>query len=119
MQVLAGLEPPLDLSTKIFGHDVSLPFFTCPTAGNNCDNLKIFMNVLEHVCLGNKMFHMEGEAGVARAAAKYNSLYCLSSLSTTTIEEIATILPPDHPKLFQIYVWKVQSTILNCLELIL
>ena len=25
--VLAGLSPPLDLSTKIFGKDVKLPFF--------------------------------------------------------------------------------------------
>ena len=55
------------------------------------------------------MFHHEGESAVARAAAKYNSLYCLSSLSTTTIEEISAILPPEHPKLFQIYVWKVRT----------
>jgi len=31
---LAGLEPPLDLSTTIFGEYVSVPFFGCPTAGN-------------------------------------------------------------------------------------
>ena len=98
LQVLAGLEPPLDLSTKIFGHDVSLPFFTCPTAGN-------------------KMFHNEGELGVARAAAKYNSLYCLSSLATSTIEEISEILPPAHPKLFQIYVWKVKCQWLMCTDI--
>lgn len=30
---LAGLKPPLDLSTTIFGENVSLPFFGCPTAG--------------------------------------------------------------------------------------
>merc|ERR1712002_12496 len=39
-KVLSGLEPPLDLRTKIFGDDVNIPFFACPTAGN-------------------KMFHME------------------------------------------------------------
>merc|ERR1712079_450298 len=80
-QVLAGLQPPLDLSTVLFGHEVGLPFFTCPTAGN-------------------KMFHNEGEMAVARAAAKH------SSLSTTTIEELSTVLSPQHPKLFQIYVWR-------------
>jgi hypothetical protein len=32
--VLAGIKPPLDLSTKILGQDASLPFFGCPTAGN-------------------------------------------------------------------------------------
>ena len=76
------------MRTKLFGQEVSLPFFTCPTAGN-------------------KMFHHEGEMAVARAAAKHDSLYCLSSLSTTTIEELSTVLQPQHPKLFQIYVWKV------------
>ena len=60
------------------------------------------------------MFHHEGELGVARAAAKYNSLYCLSSLATSTIEEISEILEPDHPKLFQIYVWKVWCFICLC-----
>ena len=62
------------------------------------------------------MFHHEGEAAVARAAAKYNSLYCLSSLSTTTIEEISEILPPEHPKLFQIYVWKDRDLLQDVLE---
>ena len=67
-QVLSGLEPPLDLSTTIFGHKVvlkinypnlnknflpfsdmkvSLPFFACPTAGN-------------------RMFHTEGELATAK-----------------------------------------------------
>jgi isopentenyl diphosphate isomerase/L-lactate dehydrogenase-like FMN-dependent dehydrogenase len=32
--ILSGLKPPLDLRTKIFGQDVKLPFFGCPTAGN-------------------------------------------------------------------------------------
>ena len=29
IQVLAGLQPPLDLTTKLFGQEVGLPFFTC------------------------------------------------------------------------------------------
>ena len=86
-QVLAGLQPPLDLSTKIFGRQVSIPFFACPTAGN-------------------RMFHTEGEAAVARAALHHDSVYCLSSISTTGIPEVSTILPPSHPKLFQVYVWR-------------
>lgn len=67
--VLAGLQPPLDLSTKIFGQDVKLPFFGCPTAGN-------------------RMFHHEGESAAARAAQHHGSLYGLSSLATTGIEDI-------------------------------
>ena len=85
--VLSGLEPPLDLSTTIFGHKVSLPFFACPTAGN-------------------RMFHTEGELATAKAAKHHNTIYCLSSISTTGIPDISTILPPEHPKLFQVYVWK-------------
>ena len=47
-KVLAGIKPPLDLSTKIFGCDVKLPFFGCPTAGN-------------------RMFHWEGETAAAKS----------------------------------------------------
>jgi len=84
-KILAGIKPPLDMSTKIFGMDVNLPFFGCPTAGN-------------------KMFHHEGEAAAAKAAEHYGTLYGLSSLATTGIEEISKI--HTGPKVFQLYVWK-------------
>jgi len=66
---LAGIEPPLDLSTSIFGQKVQLPFFGCPTAGN-------------------RMFHTEGELAAAKASEKYGTMYALSSLSTTSIATI-------------------------------
>lgn len=84
-KVLAGIKPPLDLSTKIFGQDVKLPFFGCPTAGN-------------------RMFHWEGEAAAAKAAEHHGTLYGLSSLATTGITEIGQI--HKGPKVFQLYVWK-------------
>lgn len=84
-KVLSGLKPPLDLSTKIFGQDVKLPFFGCPTAGN-------------------RMFHWEGEAAAAAAARHHGTLYGLSSLTTTSIEEVSEIC--KGPKVFQLYVWK-------------
>lgn len=84
-KVLAGMKPPLDLSTKIFGKDVKLPFFGCPTAGN-------------------RMFHWEGEAAAARAAMHHGTLYGLSSLATTGITEVGAIT--SGPKVFQLYVWK-------------
>ncbi|KAJ1619425.1 l-lactate dehydrogenase [Pavlovales sp. CCMP2436] len=83
--VLAGLKPPLDLSTKVFGEKVSLPFFACPTAGN-------------------RMFHHEGESAAARAAQHHGTLYGLSSLGTTSIDDIAKM--HTGPKVFQLYVWK-------------
>ena len=66
-----GLKPPLDLSTKIFGQDVRLPSFGCPTAVN---------------C----MFHWEGETAAAKAAQHHGTLYGLSLLATTGIKEMAT-----------------------------
>jgi isopentenyl diphosphate isomerase/L-lactate dehydrogenase-like FMN-dependent dehydrogenase len=84
-KVLSGIKPPLDLSTKIFGMDVKLPFFGCPTAGN-------------------RMFHWEGEAAAAKAAEKHGTLYGLSSLATTGITEISKL--HNGPKVFQLYVWK-------------
>ncbi|KAI2509581.1 Conserved region in glutamate synthase [Fragilaria crotonensis] len=84
-KVLAGIKPPLDLSTKIFGMDVKLPFFGCPTAGN-------------------RMFHWEGETAAAKAAQHHGTMYGLSSLATTGITEIGTL--HNGPKVFQLYVWK-------------
>mmetsp|Transcript_17803 Transcript_17803/g.40432 ORF Transcript_17803/g.40432 Transcript_17803/m.40432 type:complete len:382 (-) Transcript_17803:367-1512(-) len=92
---LAGLQPPLDLSTKIFGHDVKLPFFTCPTAGN-------------------RMFHTHGEAAVARAAQRHGTLYGLSSLATTGITDIVNY--HTGPKVFQLYVWKDRELVKEVLD---
>lgn len=84
-KILAGIKPPLDMSTKIFGMDVTLPFFGCPTAGN-------------------RMFHWEGETAAAKAAQHHGTLYGLSSLATTGITEIGEL--HKGPKVFQLYVWK-------------
>ena len=83
--VLSGLKPPINMKTKVFGCDVDLPFFACPTAGN-------------------RMFHHEGETAAAKAAEHHGSLYGLSSLATTGITEIGKI--HNGPKVFQLYVWK-------------
>jgi L-lactate dehydrogenase (cytochrome) len=51
-----------------------------------------------------RLFHYEGEYAVARAAAKAETLYSLSTLSTVSIEEIGKL--SDQPKMFQIYIHK-------------
>ena len=94
-KVLAGLKPPLDLSTTIMGHQVDIPFFPCPTAGN---------------C----MFHHEGEVGAARAARKHGAMYAMSCLSTSGFQEIATAYP--GPKIFQLYVWKDRQIVTDILS---
>jgi len=48
---------------------VNLPFFGCPTAGN-------------------RMFHIEGESAAAKASQIHGTMYALSSLATTGINDI-------------------------------
>ncbi|QDZ18347.1 FMN-dependent dehydrogenase [Chloropicon primus] len=87
-RVLAGNSPEtLDMSTTIFGRDVRLPFFCCPTAGH-------------------RMFHNMGEKATAAAAAEKGILFGLSSLATTSVEDIGKIFPKSLPKVFQLYLWK-------------
>lgn len=93
-KILSGIKPPLDMSTKIFGCDVNLPFFGCPTAGN-------------------RMFHWQGETAAAKAAEEYGTLYGLSSLATTGIEEIGKI--HTGPKVFQLYVWNDRELVKDVL----
>ena len=64
-----------------------LPFFCCPTAGH-------------------RMFHNRGEKATAAAAARKGILFGLSTLATTSVEEIGKIFPPELPKVFQCYLWK-------------
>ena len=84
-KVLSGVDAPIDLSTKLGDYKLGIPFFNCPTAGN-------------------KMFHIDGEKAVATIAEKYNTIYSLSSLCTTPLEEITPI--HNGPKVFQLYLWK-------------
>ena len=131
-RVLAGLKPPLDLSTRILGNNVDVPFFPSPTAGS-------------------KMFHRDGEAGVARAARTHGAMYCLSTMGTTSPRDVAKALEDaessdsvsrpvgitrregitnafaESPhgdateaktrggKLFQLYVWKDRSLVRDLL----
>jgi L-lactate dehydrogenase (cytochrome) len=82
-RVLVGVEA-VDPSTTILGHRTAYPFFTSPAAGN-------------------RLFHTDGERAVAKAAGDLGLIYCLSTLSTVSIEEIATLT--KGPKWFQCYVW--------------
>ena len=49
---------------------------------------------------------LQGDPAVAAASAHHNSLYCLSSLGTTSMTDICLSLPPGHPKLLQLYIWR-------------
>ncbi|XP_014091204.1 uncharacterized protein Hao [Bactrocera oleae] len=55
-----------------------------------------------------KLAHPEGEGGNARAAGNAGSIFILSTLSTMSIEEVATAAP-DTNKWFQLYVYRDRS----------
>ena len=51
------------------------------------------------------MMHTEGEPAVVRAAAKAGVPYALSTMGTTSIEDVAAAAP-DARRWFQLYVWQ-------------
>jgi len=75
----------IELSASLFGHRVNLPVMISPTGAS-------------------RLFHAEGEPAVARAAKKFGLVYSLSTLGTTSIEDIAQA--SDGPKLYQLYIFK-------------
>lgn len=86
----------IDTSTTVMGDAASAPIIVTPTAVQ-------------------RLFHpREGEAAVARAAKKAGLIHCLSTLASTTIEDIARF--NDGPKWFQVYVWKDRALVEQALE---
>ena len=75
----------IDLATTVLGQKITWPVFLAPTGAS-------------------RLFHHEKEPAVARAAKKFGTIYSLSTLGTTTIEDIGKI--SDGPKMYQIYVFK-------------
>ena len=82
--VLAGVEN-IDMSVEVMGFKLGLPIFCSPAALQ-------------------RLFHHEGERGVALAAQKYNTLFGVSSLTTVSLEEIGRMI--STPKMFQFYFHK-------------
>ena len=75
----------IDTSVTVLGQKLEWPFFCSPTGFH-------------------RLFHPDGEKGAARAASRAGTMFCLSTISTTTIEEVAKA--SEGPKVFQIYVLK-------------
>ncbi len=83
-RVLTGGETR-DLSTQILGRRHAWPVLIAPTAFA-------------------RLAHIDGEMAIARAAASEDVTMVLSSLSTVTLEEVASAAP--GPKWFQLYVFR-------------
>jgi L-lactate dehydrogenase (cytochrome) len=73
------------LDSTLFGEKVAWPVMISPTGAS-------------------KLFHASGEPAVVRAAEKFGMIYSLSTLGTTTIEDVAAA--GSGPKMFQIYILK-------------
>ena len=75
----------IDTSTTLLGHRIDVPFFLSPTGMS-------------------RLFHHDKEPAVAKAADKYGTFYTLSTLGTTSLEDIAAVT--GSPKMFQVYILK-------------
>ena len=73
-------------ATTVLGQEVSMPVLVAPTALQ-------------------RLVHPDGEPGMARAAARAGTLYCLSTLSTSRPSEIAATAPAA-PRWFQVYCFR-------------
>lgn len=75
----------VDLSISAFGAALSVPFMLAPTGMS-------------------AMFHPGAESAVAAAAARAGTLYSLSTMGSTSIEDVAAC--SSGPKAFQIYAFR-------------
>ncbi|TVT37542.1 alpha-hydroxy-acid oxidizing protein, partial [Amycolatopsis rhizosphaerae] len=83
--VLRGVAD-VDTGVSVLGRRSALPFAFAPTGFT-------------------RMMHHEGERAVARVAERENIPYALSTMGTTSIEEVAKAAPGAR-KWFQLYVWR-------------
>jgi L-lactate dehydrogenase (cytochrome) len=92
--ILASVGQP-DLSTNVLGQKIDMPIFLAPTAMQ-------------------RLYHHDGDKASARAAEKYGTFYSMSTMATSSIEEIANI--SGGPKLFQLYIHKDQALTDNLID---
>ena len=85
----------IDLSTTVLGQKIDFPLFLSATAMH-------------------RLYHHEGERATARAAEKIGTMFGISTMSTTSIEEIGKLT--KGPKLFQLYIHKDKGLTDNLIE---
>ena len=85
----------VDLSTSVFGKKINFPLFLAPTSMH-------------------RLYHHEGERATAKAAEKMGTMFGISTMATTSIEEIGNLT--NCPKLFQLYIHKDKGLTDNLIE---
>ena len=83
-RVLTG-KGPVDLRTEILGTSIASPVVICPMGGQG-------------------LAHVTAEAGMAMGAAAGNTIMALSTVSTMSMEQVASA--SSGPKWFQLYLQK-------------
>ena len=84
-----------DLSTTVLGRRIGMPVMLAPTAFH-------------------RMAHPDGELATARAAHAADTLMTLSTLSNTTLEDVAAAT--SGPKWFQLYVYRNRDATLELIR---
>lgn len=79
--VLRGVSE-VDMSVTVMGQKLAMPVYCSPTALQ-------------------RLFHHQGERAVARASAKYGTMFGVSSLGTVSLEEARKI--SNAPQVYQFY----------------
>src|SRR3954464_2944903 len=79
--VLRGVET-VDMSVTVLGQKLAMPVYCSPTALQ-------------------RLFHRQGERAVAAAAAKYGTMFGVSSLGTVSLEELRKA--HGTPQVYQFY----------------
>jgi L-lactate dehydrogenase (cytochrome) len=82
--VLRGVSA-VDMSVTVMGQKLAVPFYCSPTALQ-------------------RLFHHDGERAVAAAAAKYGTMFGVSSLGTVSLEEARRV--SSAPQVYQFYFHK-------------
>jgi (S)-2-hydroxy-acid oxidase len=85
-----------DLTTEVLGKKVGFPLGVSPSAMQ-------------------KLAHEDGELANTRAAAAMDTIYILSTIATSSIEEVAKANPRGR-KWFQLYVYKNREQSLNLIR---
>jgi (S)-2-hydroxy-acid oxidase len=83
----------ISMETTVLGKKVASPILIAPTAMQ-------------------QMAHPDGEVATAKAAARLNTLMCISSWSTKSMEEVAAATP-DSLRWFQLYVYKDRNVVFD------
>ncbi|MED6181120.1 Lactoylglutathione lyase [Stylosanthes scabra] len=85
----------VDLTTSVLGFEISMPIMIAPTSMQ-------------------KMAHPQGELATARAASAAGTIMTLSTMATSSIEEVASAGPGIL--FFQLYVFRDRNTVIQLVK---